>query len=224
VLAGPANGNVYVSQPFPAGLVLAFNARFNQYGSGLCNASAAPPDHNIRVYDGNFFGWWMNAVPTTVSARSALDNNKLMTIADAAISSPLPNRADLGTLWSFAKPVAYDPSKPNYAGTPFVKSDWPFLYPSNPATASTYTNETVMPYLLGASPYLSVAPAPAARFRRILYVPLLACPVSGNEATVLAIGKFLMTAPATTSPLALHAEFGGLAREGELTNSVVLFK
>lgn len=220
----PANGELYVSQPFPATLIGALNARFNQYGSGLCNAVSAPPDLNLRVFNGLYGGWWMNAVPAAVSAKSVLQNNKLVTIADAAVPSPLPSNTDMGTLWAFSRPVAYDPSKPNFAGAPFVRADWPFLYPTNPAAQSSFALDDPLPYLWHNSPHLVLSPVTAHRNRRILYIPLLACPVSGSKATVLAVGKFLMTAPATSTPLAVHAEFGGLIREGELLNSVVLYK
>lgn len=220
----PANGTVHVAQPFPAALVTAFNSRFNQYGSGLCKVQGAPPDTNILSYNGTqASGWWMNGVPSAPSAKAAIENGKLLTVADIAIPSPLTNKVDLGTLWSYARPVAYNPSAPGYAGAPFQKSDWPYLYPSSPATASTYPNAQ-LPYIWNVAPYRVVSPVTGLRFRRVLYVPLLACPVAGSEATVLAIGKFLMTVPATTTPLAVHAEFGGLAGEGELTQSVVLFK
>jgi hypothetical protein len=165
----------------------------------------------------------MNGVPNTTSAKSAIEGGKLLTVADIAIPTPLTNGKDMGTLWSFSSPVAYDPAAPNYAGAAFVKTDWPYLYPSSPAVSSVYLN-TLLPYIYNQGSQRQAPATNGLRYRRILYVPLLACPVGGSEATVLAIGKFLMTAPATTSPLALHAEFGGLAREGELTHSVVLYK
>jgi hypothetical protein len=220
----PVSGSVHVTQPFPAALVEAFNSRFNQYASGLCNVEGAPPDRNILSYNGTqSSGWWMNGTPVAASAKSAIENDKLLTVADIAIPSPLTPKTDLGTLWSYARPVAYDPSAPGYAGAKYTNADWPYLYPSSPAAASTYPRPEPA-YIWGLAPQRQLPSVAGLQYRRVLYVPLLECPVAGSQANVLAIGKFLMTVPATTSPLALHAEFGGLAREGELAHSVVLFK
>ena len=60
--------------------------------------------------------------------------------------------------------------------------------------------------------------------RRVLNVALLSCPVAAgalNTATVLGVGKFLMTVPATATTL--YAEFGGLAAEQTLDGAVELY-
>jgi hypothetical protein len=58
-----------------------------------------------------------------------------------------------------------------------------------------------------------------------LNVPLLSCPVAGGSnvsATVLAIGKFFMTVPATSTTI--HAEFAGVVPEQSLGGPVELFQ
>jgi len=62
------------------------------------------------------------------------------------------------------------------------------------------------------NPAYSTAPPQAGRsFRRLLYVPLLSCPVPAGQyvaAPVVAVARFLMTAPATATELS--AEFAGV--------------
>ncbi len=63
------------------------------------------------------------------------------------------------------------------------------------------------------------------RHRRVLNVPLLECPVAGGAgatATVLAIGKFFMTVPATST--SIKAEFAGIARQENLSGTVELYQ
>ena len=60
--------------------------------------------------------------------------------------------------------------------------------------------------------------------RRVLNVALLSCPVPAGAlatATVLGIGKFLMTVPATAT--SVRAEFGGLVAEQSLGGAVELY-
>jgi hypothetical protein len=60
--------------------------------------------------------------------------------------------------------------------------------------------------------------------RDVVNVPLLSCPVAGTTgvpATVLAVGRFFMTVPATA--LTLHAEFAGIASEKTLTGPAELY-
>jgi hypothetical protein len=59
------------------------------------------------------------------------------------------------------------------------------------------------------------------RDRRVLNIPLLACPVGGGTATVLAVGKFFMTVPATAT--SLYAEFAGTVSPGTLGTDVELY-
>ena len=59
--------------------------------------------------------------------------------------------------------------------------------------------------------------------RRVLRVPLLACPIAaGGAANVLGIGKFLLTAPATET--SVYAEFGGMVPEHTLGGNVELYQ
>jgi hypothetical protein len=58
--------------------------------------------------------------------------------------------------------------------------------------------------------------------RRVLNVPLLSCPVSGNSATVSGIGRFFMTVPSDGTHL--YAEFAGLVQEQTLRVQVRLYQ
>jgi hypothetical protein len=59
------------------------------------------------------------------------------------------------------------------------------------------------------------------RGRRVLNIPLLACPVSGDRATIRAIGKFFMTVPAKSN--LLIGEFAGVTPEQSLGTRVRLY-
>ena len=114
--------------------------------------------------------------------------------------------------------------------TPFNTSDWATLYKPGAPTPNTST----FPYPSGVStPYKTLngsyflAPPAAQKGvanRRVLNVALLSCPVAAGTtttATVLAIGKFLMTVPATMN--SLYVEYGGLASEQALGGAVELY-
>ena len=61
--------------------------------------------------------------------------------------------------------------------------------------------------------------------RRVLHIALLACPLpAGSDvlASVLGIGRFFMTAPATSS--ALSGEFAGMADELSLAGAAELLQ
>ena len=63
---------------------------------------------------------------------------------------------------------------------------------------------------------------PGGKGRRVLNVPLLNCSVMPSDsATVLAIGKFFMTVPATETTLA--AEFAGAVPVDKIGGKVGLF-
>jgi hypothetical protein len=80
------------------------------------------------------------------------------------------------------------------------------------------------PYLAGGafSQTPSVAHRPGIKYRRVLNLPLLQCPVSGNSATVLAIGKFFMTVPATST--SISAEFAGAGSDQQAGGPVELYQ
>lgn len=65
----------------------------------------------------------------------------------------------------------------------------------------------------------------AVRGRRVLNVPLLSCPIvpgARATATVLCVGRFFMTVPAT--PTTLYAEFAGLLPARRLAGKVETFE
>lgn len=223
------NGSLlYVRSPFPVSLVPELNSRFNQYGSGShCTKFGAPPDANIIDFRGPYSMHWMGSFPSALrgSALPLAAGGKLVTIADADAMPLGTVAADYGPLWAFSKPLRFN-SATGTSGAAFSKSDWSKLYPvsAGAAPASSYNKEK-SPYDAGLTPHrISPAPVMGNHGRRVLHVPLLECPVAGASARVLAIGRFLMTSPASASPAAVHAEFGGLASFASLTASAVLYK
>ena len=220
--------SLYVREPFPPSLAIELNSRFADYGNGsVCERFGSPPDRNVIDYRGGYSSWWMNATPAPIggSAQSLNVGGKLLTIADVNGPSAGTTNASYGPLWAFSRPLRYD-SATGSAGAAFARTDWNKLYPVSAATqpASSYT-PTVSPYERHLSPHILLpAGFKGLPNRRVLNVPLLECPVSGDSARVLGIGRFLMTSPATVSPAAIHAEFGGLTTYGSLTASAVLYK
>lgn len=212
-ILAPSDDRLYVRQPFPVTLVPRLNSRFGQ-GAG-CVSTAALPDPNVKDFQ---LASWLNnksgALPLAQAAEYSA-SGRLVTVADIDPPSPAGRvKEDYGTLWAYARPVRYSASAPNNAGTAFNRTNFPNLYPvaSGGNLASTWTSGVLLPYM---STTASVYEAPAGdplRYRRVLHVPLLACPVTGDEATVLAIGKFMLTSPANDDPGSpvIAAEFGGL--------------
>lgn len=221
-----ANGTMlYVREPFPASMVTELNSRFGDYSNGsVCTKFQSPPDSNVLVFRG-YPSFWMEQSPVNASADTLVSGGRLVTIADAPGVTPGTNFASYGTLWSFGRPLRYN-SATGGMGSAFSKNDWDKLYPVgvNPAPESNYSNP-VMPYPRAVSPhFLGPTGMSGDAQRRVLNVPLLECPVAGSSARMLGIGRFLMTTPATSSPLGVHAEFGGLATYGALAASAVLVK
>lgn len=223
-----SGSTLYVREPFPASLTSELNSRFANYGGGsVCTRFGAAPDSNIMDYRGPYSGFWINGTPAPVngSAQPYSAGGRLVTVADADVLPVGTSAADYGILWAFSRPLRYD-STSGTTGAAFTRSDWSKLYPVNSGTAitSSYTSQE-SPYDRNASPHRKLpTPLSGNARRRVLNVPLLDCPVSGSSARVLAIGRFLMTTPATASPAAIHAEFGGLTEYGALTASAVLYK
>ena len=227
-----AGGQVKLSRPFPlAALYQHLNSRFDQYNGGACDVRAAPPDVNIKSFVYNTsVGWMKSATPGQQTARST-SASPLRTIADLEDDSA--NAAPMyGPLWTFARPVPYGAwalgvPEPVAGYAPFALSAWAGLYgPAKPEPKTNYPAAT--PY--GASGGANFA-APASahglgqKYRRVLHVPLLDCPVaagSNTQASVLAVGKFFMTVPATAT--SISAEFAGLATDDALSGAVELFK
>lgn len=238
-----AGDTIAVAQPFPLPfLYKQLNSRFDQYVDGLCNFNAAPPDINVRSYDTSITLPWMN---TTVPGRhQTADCNggaagvactpptttitKLQTIAD--LPPPGGTAAQYGPLWTYAKAVPFsayvsgvpEPSPNGYA--PFLTASWPTLY-GGQAARITYPSGSSTPYKAGSGVNFlapGAAHKPGAKDRRVLNVPLLSCSVApGNTATVLAIGRFFMTVPATATSLA--AEFAGAVPLQYIDGRVSLF-
>lgn len=217
---------LYVREPFPVAMIAELNARFASYGGGsVCTRYGAPPDANVIDFRGPYTGFWISGAPTPLrgSAAPYFASGRLATVADAEVLPPGTTADSYGVLWAFSRPLRYTGGA---AGAPFARSDWSKLYPvtSGAPLASSYV-QTVSPYERGQSPHRqSPSPLEGIARRRVLNVPLLDCPVGGSSARVLAIGRFLMTTPATVSPPAIHAEFGGVTTFGELTASAVLYK
>ena len=226
VLAG---SQVYVREQFPSTLLTELNSRFADYtGGSVCTKFNAPPDANIIDFRGPYALHWMGATTTALrgSAKPHEANGRRATIADAEPSA-LPAvilPADYGPLWAFTRPLRFNRAT-GQAGAPFTRSDWNKLYPVTSGTLSSSYGKSQSPYDANASPHrLSPAPIYGIDQRRVLNVALLECPVSGSSARVLGIGRFLMTSPATASPAAIHAEFGGATSFGALAASAVLYK
>jgi hypothetical protein len=234
----PDNAVVYVRQDFPPELAAQLNSRFGQAGPGApaCDPAAAPADTNIREF--TLPAFWME-MPSAAPSQSALRGSALphssgarrVTIADVPGATAGTNRLSYGPLWAFSRPLRYQGATPATPGARFSKTNWAALYPIALEQMSTNGNA---PADSDAVPYdstLSIfktAPggsgAPGLKGRRILNIPLLSCPVTGGSATVLAVGRFLMTSRATSSPAAVYGEFGGLASADTLAPATVLFR
>jgi hypothetical protein len=229
-----------VTRPFRIDLLFnKLNSRFDQYTGTLpCSPTQALPDANIKAYAFNIptSVAWMKTPPAQTSQAAAL----WMTSGTIASALPIPagTTADkFGPLWTFAKAV---PFSSYVAGTPepsngyatFPLGAWANLYnvnnPGLQPLAVTTNYPAGTPYSAsGGSTFLapSVGNRPGSRFRRVLNVPLLSCPVvpgTNVSATVLAIGKFFMTVPATSSSISV--EFAGLAPEQSLGGTVELLR
>ena len=207
--------NVRVTRSFPLGdLHEQLNSRFANYANNLCIVTSAPPDSNVTEFTPSTASWMM-ATPASQSAQSlkiSLPATRLHTVADP---DPLQETATprYGVLWTFAGPVAYsaysagvpEPAA-GYARIP--TSEWKDLYhPAAAAPSATY-----------AVPYKNIVKLPPSTYkrgveeRRVLHVPLLDCeaPIGNNtQAKVLAVGRFFMTVPATST--SIYAEFAGVA-------------
>lgn len=225
-------GAVTVRRPFPLDeLYQQLNSRFDQYPGGLCNVNAAPPDFNVKSFHYITAIPWMSSARDGQAADSWSDGTRLVTRADLVAPYSNTNTAQqYGPLWSFAKAVPYTAyaagvPEPSAGYSTFATSAWVNLYAPGPPTAVAYP--VTPPYQAsGGANFLAPSPAhkPGLRNRRVLNVPLLSCPVPSGSitpATVLGIGKFFMTVPATTT--SLFAEFAGVVQEQALGGTVVLY-
>lgn len=232
---GLLGGTIKVAKPFPLSeLYEQINSRFDQYNGAAadrCNPRGAPPDVNIKPF---VFGpgiKWMKTVPAVQSPPDSGETNVLRTMADLPEFPAGQTAEAYGPLWIFAKAVPFSAytagrSEPASGYSTFGTSNWSSLYKPSPV-AGTYP---------GPSPYMATSGdtverpsierrAYAQRGRRILNIPLLSCttsPAGSGQGEVLAIGRFLMTVPATA--MTLHAEFGGIVPQERIVGTVELFK
>ncbi|HEX8612549.1 MAG TPA: pilus assembly protein TadG-related protein [Telluria sp.] len=229
---------IYVSAGFPASLTTELNSRFGSVAGSGCNASSAPADTNVKEYTVPTF--WMRMPAATpnlavipASAAVIVSGNTRKTIAEVSGASPNTDPVSYGPLWTFARPRRYVAATPATPGASFPTSAWPVLYPvassDKVGVVGSYPTDPSVPYVsLNAAFRLQPSPAGTLKVpgRRILNIPLLACPVDpGGPATVLAVGSFLMTSRATASPkLGVYAEFGGLTAPDALGASVELYR
>ncbi|NHZ44747.1 pilus assembly protein TadG-related protein [Massilia aquatica] len=236
----PENATLYVRRDFPPSLADELNSRFGTIAgsASTCDSTAAPADTNVKEYTVPAF--WTD-LPATIPARTALRGsarpyedavkNRLVTIADMDKAVDPSKAEDYGPLWAFAKPLQFPGPGANTPGVTFLKADWPTLYPVKTGQVKAASiapgDSAAMPYDASSSTFRT-APMPGSyprlKGRRILNIALLSCPVTGSTATVLAVGRFLMTSRATISPPAVYAEFGGLAEPATLASSTVLFR
>lgn len=226
-----------------AGLATQLNSRFDDYSHNLCFPAGGAPDTNIRAYAYDTAGGapWMSPAIGLSAAKTTTERGRLETVADI----PYPgsgmagvNAGSFGPLWSYAKAVrfsSYSAGVPEPSGgyTPFATADWPKLYRTDIAANKYPGSGQYTPY----NPYNTMNPPTIASpsslrenyatpLRRVLYVPLLSCagaaPSGANvEATVLGVGKFFMTVPATSDTLI--AEFAGTASEQAIPGAVELY-
>jgi len=231
-LSGP--GKMAVSSPFPlAGLYQHLNSRFGMYsaGSAPCDKSTAPSDANTMEYKYNGGTPWMRTQPQGQSAALLRDDARRWTVAGPDATPEGTTAVQFGPLWSYARAVpfsAWTPGQPEPAGgyTTYDTSAWATLYAPGQPEALNYPSSAAepTPYSHSSGDTYYKAPPNNNKFlreRRVLNLPLLACPVSGNRATVLAIGRFFMTTPATAT--SLYGEFAGLVPEQALGTNVVLY-
>jgi hypothetical protein len=210
------------------------NSRFDVFLNSPCNPLGTPPDFNIKGYSYDVDGSvkWMSPTLGLAAAATAPTPNRLETIADVQTSPSAPG--DYGPLWAFAKaakaPDPIDAPEPKAGYATFSTADWPTLYKSGPTTSS-YPASTPYESTSSATGYYT-APRTAnldisTTKQRVLNIPLLSCspsaPVGANvSATVLGIGRFFMTVPATKDKLI--AEFAGLLSEQSISGQVELFQ
>lgn len=224
-MARVTGGQVVVSSPFPLGaLYSSFNSRFDAY-TAPCNPDSAPPDANIKEYKNDSAGVpWMAPVPGGQAAQLLADG-KRWTVLGPDETPAGTTAAQYGPLWSYAKAArfnAYTPgtAEPTSGYSTFGTADWATLYSPGLPKANGYPAST--PYAQNGGPNFKAPGRRSIRDRRVLNVPLLACPVAGNRATVLGIGKFFMTVQADATTLV--GEFAGLAAEQSLGSNVKLYR
>lgn len=243
VTGGPIRvSSLPATQPLAA-LATELNSRFDDYTGNRCFPGGSPPDANIRAFAYDVAGGapWMSQATGNPSARSTTERGWLETVADV----PPPgsglaglNGGSYGPLWSYTRAARfsdYTPGAPEPAagyGT-FEAADWPKLYRAGVSAAKYPWTDRGSPYFPQniTNPNTTASPHTDRRdfitqHRRVLYLPLLSCagsvPAGSNvPATVVGVGRFFMTVPATGDRLI--AEFAGVAGEQTISGAVELY-
>ncbi|MEC5158918.1 MULTISPECIES: pilus assembly protein TadG-related protein [unclassified Janthinobacterium] len=211
--------SVYVSAISPAQFAYAaqLNSRFGP--SGGCENSVGVADNNVKPYPPTPSG--QTAVAATTGSATALRTKADLPVPLPSAASETVEAKHYGPLWGFSRPLTP-------AGAPFALTDWPTLYrvnsgadvaaPGNyPASGAPYTSLAIAWFLSS-----SIA-NPRLPGRRVLNVALLNCTLpTAPTATVLAVGRFYMTAQASAT--AISGEFAGVAAPAALGGPVGLFR
>jgi hypothetical protein len=224
-VARVTGGSVVVSSPFPlGGLFRSFNSRFDSY-TAPCNPESAPPDSNIKEYKhDNGSVPWMATAPTSQAAAQSFADGKRWTVVGPDDTPGGTTAVQYGPLWSYARAARFSAytsgvPEPTAGYSTFGTGDWATLYNPGKPQATGYPSPT--PYAQTSGQHFRAPSRKSIRGRRVLNVPLLACPVAGNRATIVGIGKFFMTVQADASTLV--GEFAGLAAEQSLGSNVKLY-
>jgi Flp pilus assembly protein TadG len=199
----------------PTELFDQLNSRFDSYTAlKPCDKHTAPPDTNVKEYVYTDSNLWMKVAPTRQTAKLSPSGSKDGVAANL-----------LGPLWSYAPSVKYSASVPANGEIPFSTDDWALIYNGADVKGSNISAKS-LPYSLPYSLWKKSPPSGKVGVldRRVLNVPLLSCPVTGNRATALGIGRFFMTVKAGGTALSLNAEFAGMTPEASLGGRVELFK
>ncbi|WP_306392512.1 pilus assembly protein TadG-related protein [Telluria beijingensis] len=234
---GLLGGTIRVARPFPLSeLYQQLNARFDLYDGPAnvrCEVRGAPPDVNVKAYQAGSGGGvgWMKTPPAVQAPPASGETDRLRTMADLPEMPAGQGAEAYGPLWTFAKAVPYaswlDANDEPDAGYPtFSTANWSSLYKPAPVAVNYPTPN---PYMAVAVASVALPSQPnrphAVRGRRLLNIPLLSCPVAPGfhaTATVLGVGRFFMTVPATATTL--HAEFAGLLPARRLAGKVETFE
>ena len=234
LMSSVMGGALHVQRGFPlAALHTHLNSRFDNYSGGNCTPEGAPPDSNIRTYSYASITWMSTAATTQTAASWTNAGTRLWTRADPLPGDPSNTAPLYGPLWAFAKAVPYSaytasPVEPVNGYNSFSTSAWSTLYTPGPPAAVGYPSAQASstPYsTTSGGNYLapSAAHQPGLSRRRVLNVALLSCPVPAGataQASVLGVGRFFMTVPATAT--SLPAEFAGVAAPSSLSGAVEL--
>jgi hypothetical protein len=237
-MARVMGGTLTVAANFPLDAVFEqLNSRFKEDPGNACSPMLAPPDANVKAYtykailnaDGTTTPAgvnWMSTAPLAQSAAMVDDVTKRITIADAAPTPAGSTASMFGPLWSYARAVPfsnYVVGKPEPAAgyAPFPTAEWNKLYSPGQPAANGFPPTGPYQATSGATFKAPASTVRAQLNRRVLNVPLLDCPVSGNTAVAKGVGRFFMTVPATKD--AIFAEFAGIAPDQALGATTVLF-